>query len=340
MANLGTNMTKTTDLTASQKEVAARTFMLEVNKLHDDVFYRYALKTNFRPDSDTYTWRRYNQLPKTTASLTEGVSPTALKTTMVEFKTKVNMEGAYVEISDKLLTYGLDDQLVVNSELLGENAFNRLNDIIYTKLQSGCNVMYADGTTSNETAAAKTFTLADLVKIKAMFKRYGVKPVEGGKYILVAAPEVIADFLKSNASNASFIDISKYTNPKEVIDGEVGTIMGFRIVESNLIQPVSGTPSAGSGTYTYYPCLAFGRDAFGTLSIDGTSADANGVEIIYHGLNEAGGALNQFATLGWKHNGFGARILRDEALCRYVVGASTATAPDLEEDDLTDVVSG
>ena len=115
------------------------------------------------------------------------------------------------------------------------------------------------------------------------------------------------------------MDVEKYGDQSGIINGEVGTFLGFRFIESNIVPVVSTN---------VHCCLAFGKEAFGVVAINGEDA-AGGFDVIYHAPGESGSSdpLNQRGSLGWKHNGFGARILRDEAMVRYeVYGAAPATA--------------
>ena len=301
----------TGELSQSQIEFVQKAVMFELEDLNSDVLFKYAEKTNFDPTSDEYSWRMYKDLPETTDHLIEGVTPEGLKYRLVDFKVKVYQEGAYVPLTDKMLKYGIDKQLAISGKLLGRNAKQRMRNLLAEVVFNGLNVRYAQGSADRAAviSGTKGITLADLNAIKADFVRRNVEPVEGGKYIFVASPEVIADIKNLDAVNKSWIDVEKYGDQSDIIAGEVGSMLGFRFIESNIV-PVKST-------YVHL-CLAFGAEAFGTVAINGEDA-GGGFETIYHAPGSAGSsdALNQRGSLGWKHNGFGARILRDEALVRY-----------------------
>ena len=74
---------------------------------------------------------------------------------------------------------------------------------------------------------------------------------------------------------------------------------------------------AGKDGSAVYPCLFLGRDAYGTVDLEGA-----GLEMIVKPLGSAGSAdpLNQRQTVGWKccH---GARILYPERMLRVEVGS-------------------
>lgn len=315
------------ELSQAQQEFVQKAVMYELGGLKDDVLFRFAEKTNFTPTSDEYSWRMYKDLPETTDHLIEGVTPEGLKYSLVDFATKVYQEGNFVPLTDKMLKYGLDKQLAISGKLLGKNAKNRMRSLLAATVFNGLNVRYAQGQTSRSDVVSNTkgITLADINAIKADFVRRGVEPVEGGKYIFLASPEIIADIKNLDGVNKSWIDVEKYGDQSGIINGEVGTFLGFRFIETNIVPVVS--------TYVHL-CLAFGKEAFGAVAIDGEDA-AGGFEVIYKALGSSGSSdpLNQRGSLGWKHDGFGTRILRDEAMVRYECYHGSAIAGALTDSN-------
>lgn len=315
------------ELSQAQKEFVQKVVMLELGGLKDDVLFKYAEKTNFTPNSDEYSWRMYKDLPETTDHLIEGVTPDGLKYSLVDFVTKVFQEGNFIPLTDKQLKYGIDKQLSISGKLLGKNAKNRMRSLLAATVFNGLNVRYAQGQVSraNVKTNTKKFSLDDVAEIKADFLRRGVEPLEGGMYIFLISPEVEADIKNATDVNKSFTDIMKYKDTVSIIKGEIGAYGGFRFIVTNNV-PVVDT--------NIHLCLAFGKEAYGAVAIDGEDA-AGGFEVIYKGLGSSGSSdpLNQRASLGWKHDGFGTRILRDEAMVRYEVYHGSAIASALTDSD-------
>lgn len=314
-------------LSQAQKEFVQKSVMMNLEDLTRDVLFKYAEKVNFEPTSDTYTWRKYALNSRTSAHLIEGVSPEGIDYKLTDYSVKVYQEGNFIPLTDKMLKYGIDKQLAISGELLGEDAKERMASLLNAVVFGGTNVVYAQGQASRATVLSNTkgITIADLNKIKANFRRRKVKPADGNKYIFLATPEVIADIKNLDAVNKSWIDVEKYGDQTDIIDGEVGSFMGFRFVE------FLGCPVVDTNVHC---CLAFGKEAFGTVAIDGEDA-AGGFEIIYHSPDEGGvgNELNQKGSIGWKHNGFNGRILRDEALVRYECYHSEAIVTDITESN-------
>ena len=318
----------TGDLSDAQKEFVQKTVMMELGGLADDVLFKYAEKINYDPTSDEYSWRMYKDLPETTDHLIEGVTPDGLKYSLVDFVTRVYQEGNYIPLTDKQLKYGIDKQLAISGKLLGKNAKNRMRALLNQKVFNGYNVRYAQGQVSraNVKSNTKGFSLDDVAEIKADFIRRGVEPVEGDFYIFLISPEIEADIKKATDVNKSFTDIMKYKDTVQIIKGEIGAFGGFRFIVTNNI-PVVDT--------NVHLCLAFGKEAFGAVAIDGEDA-AGGFHVIYKPLGSGNDPLNQRASLGWKHDGFGTRILRDECMVRYECYHGSAIASAISDSDRTD----
>ncbi len=309
----------TGDLSQAQKEVVQKQVMYGLKDLTQNVLFKFAEKLNFEPNSKKYTWRKYALRSKTTSHLIEGVKPDGLTYGLTDYSVNVYREGNFIELTDEMLEYGIDKQLVISGELLAEDAKERMASLLTAVVFNGTNVRYCDGAADRAAVVSgtKSITVAELNKIKALMRRRKVKPI-GGYYIYVASPEIIGDIKSLSGTNNSWVDVEKYANPQELIEGEVGKFMGFRFVEF-LDVPVEST-------YVHC-CLVFGKEAFGTIAINGASA-AGGFKIIYHGPGSAGtdDPLDQIATIAWKHNGFNGRILRDEALLRHEVYHGEAVA--------------
>ncbi len=323
----------TGQLSQAQIEFVQKTVMLGLEDLTRDAMFKYAEKVNYEPTSDTYTWRKYALNSKTSSHIIEGVTPDGIDYGLTDYAVKVYQEGNFIPLTDKQLKYGIDKQLAISGELLGEDAKDRMASILNDLAFSGANVRYAQGQASTAAVLSNTkgITVADLNKIKADFQRRKVKPVEGKKYLFFASPEVIADFKNISDVNASWVDIEKYANPNEIVDGEVGTAFGFRFIE------YLGCPVKSSNVHC---CLAMGKEGLGVVAIDGEDAKG-GFQVIYHAPGESGSVdpLNQRGSIGWKHDGFAGRILRDEAICRYECYHSESVASDITDSNRSHYVS-
>lgn len=286
------------------------------------VLYKYGKKAVLpKNHGNTISWRKFLKFAIPNAPLTEGKTPTPLnKMQPVEFKAVLKQYGDYIEITDLLDFEGIDPILTEASEAFGEQIAETKDALIRQELLSGINVYYGGKKTSRDNlTASDVLTLDDLNRIKTIMKKFNVKPVENNKYVLFVSPEVHYDLIAITKDTNSFIDIAKYAKNESILEGEIGTILGFKIVVDNFTSTIENT-----GGVTVHQCIALGRDAFGVVDLEG---DANSPKLIHKGLGTSGTAdpLDQRQTLGWKINGFATRILYDEAVMRVEVSTSFNT---------------
>ena len=168
--------------------------------------------------------------------------------------------------------------------------------------------------------------LDDLPKIAAFFRRNGVKPARGSKYLVVIPPEALASLqsVKKNSTYFTLVELDKDMGRAEVIyKGEEGSILNFVFVASNSIKVKSNTTTGANPVTNYYAnCFILGKvnGRWGTdeISLEGESSP----EMIRKGLESGGvsNALNQVGSIGWKHHGWGGLVKNEEAVIVYKIG--------------------
>ena len=163
----------------------------------------------------------------------------------------------------------------------------------------------------------------------SVYRKNRVRPLSDGSYVAVVSEEQLYDLKESTEPN-SWLEVGKYADPKSVLNGEVGKLAGFRFVSSNFIEVGASVTASTDPAYTHNSAFATGQgskaiflgaDAFAVTALAGDTIGAP--KLIWHGFGSAGAddALDQKATLGWKLDGFGVRINRDEAV--MIVETST-----------------
>lgn len=110
-------------------------------------------------------------------------------------------------------------------------------------------------------------------------------PKFNGDYVAVLHDDVIAD-LRADTTTGSWIDINKYSNLTEIINGEVGMFAGFRIIRNN--QATYGDQT-GSGLVDLYNCYFMGANALG-------KATSRPLGMTYTGPFDK---LGRFVNVGW-----------------------------------------
>ena len=294
-------------------------------------FYNFAKKSTLKKNhGKSISWRIFKDLAVQTTPLQEGVKPSGQKLTIVEFKATTNAYGDYVPLTDEIDYFSIDPVVTETAELLGEQAAAVIEKLIINKLVTGLNVVYAGGesSTANVQTNTKKISLADINNVKRILKRRNAKPYENGKYIFMIDPEVEMDLKNLTGANASWIDIVKYDKNEKILEGEIGSFLGFKFVVSNNIPTDSTSTSVRK-------CFAFGKDAYGVVELEGKAGKPS---IIHKGLGSAGtnDPLDQEQTLGWKIPAFTTRILHDEALVRYEVYSDASAETEFADSSRSD----
>ncbi|MBR6727280.1 MAG: N4-gp56 family major capsid protein, partial [Clostridia bacterium] len=111
----------------------------EPNLIHDQFAQKHPIPKN---GGKTIRFRKYDPLPKLTAALSEGVTPTGQSLNMGVVEATVHQYGGYVEFSDLLLLTAIDNNLVMATKLLGSQAGRTLDTITREVLCGGTNVQY------------------------------------------------------------------------------------------------------------------------------------------------------------------------------------------------------
>jgi N4-gp56 family major capsid protein len=115
--------------------------------------------------------------------------------------------------------------------------------------------------------------------------------------------------LMSDTATGSWIDTSKYSQPQQVFNAEVGKLFGIRIIVSNNITTVTST-------VTLHPCYVFGKGAYGVATWQDLET------LISPDQPSTHNPLNLYRTAGCK-TAFGTAILQQDALLIVEVAASS-----------------
>ena len=275
---------------------------------------------------DTINFRRIDSLVADTTPLIEGVPPVGDQASASSVSITTHQYGRFMEFSDvvdfQIIDPIIEEYTVEMSDLASETMDLVGRDNIF--LQSG--MFYYAGNAVDVTelltaADAEPFkpTLNDFRRIVLSMKRNFVKPIIGGKYIVLITPSVKYDLLDDPvvqkymeyASDASMMktgDVIDLFNMRfiEVMNG----------IESNLEQPLEPEDvSNPANTNTVHYSIVLGREAYGVTTIKG-----NGDAKIYVKKKGSAGVLDpidQRQSIGFKINALGVGVLRQDAVCKY-----------------------
>lgn len=143
---------------------------------------------------------------------------------------------------------------------VGRDAARWNNLFAINTLAAGTNALFAGTAGTNAGVAAGDVMTPQLMNLAyTRLSMAGATKDATGMYRAILHPAQVHD-LRAATGAGSWQDINKYSNPDAVLRGEVGTLAGFRIIESSLLAPVDQT---GAGTVDLYRAVFFGADALG-----------------------------------------------------------------------------
>jgi N4-gp56 family major capsid protein len=295
-------------------------------------FAKYAVEKSLpRNYGDTINWRRYVKLSPTAVPLTEGTTPEGKSISGSSITAVIAQYGDVMYLSDLVELEQLDDVKREYAVELGYLAKETLDLIVRNVLVAEGSAFFAGGNSGLGTLAAFASgsnddrpKVDDFRKITiAMKKAYlGGNRKAGGKYVALVSPEIMFDLFDDERMQ-DYMDFGQSNAPFN--DGMIVDFFGIRFVE------VLNAPTAQNDAVTAHDSIIIGEEAYAITKLEGA-----GLSVITKGLGSAGveDPLNQRQSMGWKINGFGARVLNNEAVVNYwsVPSSGSLAAADLPLD--------
>lgn len=234
-------------------------------------------------------WRRFVPFEVNTTALVEGVTPAPNMLQYEDVSTVISQYGAWVNFTDVIEDTHEDPNLQKITMGLGEQAAAVKEQIIWSELVGGTNVLYSGAATSRDTVEAP-IAEAELIAaqryLKANKARHITRMLKAGTN--VATEPVAPGFVAFGHSNLEqdvrdllgFVVREKYASGTLLSDYEIGKFQDVRVILSPEFGPFYG---AGSSTTTgvlsrdgakvdVYPLVIVGQDAFGVVPMRGRSS--------------------------------------------------------------------
>lgn len=305
--------------TAAAAFQAAITFTVQakvLENLRNDLLWAnpaWAEQGRFDPASDLLTFLTFPDLSSTTPQtpLTEGSPPTARAITMTTVTVSTDQYGDLVNITDLAKVKAPREIVGIASERVSRTAREVMDTISRDNIFMGGTAFYQAGdTTRAGLASTDLLTHADLVKLRSTMKAANVPLPSDGYYKLILSINQTYDLISETTATNSFTELSKYTDRvSEVFKGEIGTVAGFRVIESD-------TAPTFSSTTTVYAGLALG-------DIRGWGAGELQTLRTYHIApgGDHSDPLAQLEKVGWKVN-FGVAPLNNSYYYRVETAAT------------------
>jgi len=263
-----------------------------------------------------------------TTALTEGVPPAETAMTVAKVTKAVQQYGAYVKFSDLLVHQGIDNIWDEAFGALGEQAGQTLHTLLVNDLSGGTAVQYASTAVSRVTVtAAMIVNGAELREARRTLARAKVPRFPDGFWHALIHPDVVSDLMNDTDWKAmNTYQGGQALSGNSMIKGEVGSLHGFKFIESTDAPKFSG---AGSGGADVYGTLLYGPGWYGTVDLDfqGTPTispeNQRGMRIsgIPAGTQSHADPLGQYGIAGWITT-YGGVILQDWRGLRLESGAT------------------
>lgn len=241
-------------------------------------------------------WHRLQKMAAATTPLNENVNPSESTAATDVVSAEPLTYGNWVKISSELNLKSINPIVEEILDELADQAAMTYDRIVFNAIHTNFKNQYAGGAAS-EILTADTSVMSPSELRKAVYSlrsttvnsvNVSVPGFEGNLYKAVITPEQEYDLL-SDTAVGSFVDISKYKRPEEILKGEIGQLYGTRIVTS------TNFPTGTGATDETFRAFVFGKQAYGITELSG-----QGVRTIRQPAGSNNDPLEMFTTLGWK----------------------------------------
>lgn len=309
--NTDTNMTTSSALSAGMQTYYNRELLrtFEPNLVH----LQFGDEHRMPPHSGlVMNMRKLIPLETNTKALSEGEPGESVMLTETEVTVQLQQYGEYARCTDKLDLTHLDMDIMRRTKLFGDAGARSIDAVVREELAKCANVIYAGGKASRaELTAADKLTSRELRKAVKTLKKNHAQTF-GGYFVAIIGPDTMYDLQEDEA----FVKVSQYQDKENIYTGEVGRLFGVRLVETTEAKIFEGTGAEGADVASV---IVLGQYAYGVTSLKGAKP-----RVIVKPAGSAGTAdpLDQISTVGWKMDGFGAKLLQPEYAVRIECGFS------------------
>ena len=309
--NTDTNMTTSSALSTGMQTYYNRELLrtFEPNLVH----MQFGDEHRMPPHSGlVMNMRKLIPLETNTKALSEGDPGESVMLAETEVTVQLQQYGEYARCTDKLDLTHLDMDIMRRTKLFGDAGARSIDAVVREELAKCANVIYAGGKASRaELTAADKLTSRELRKAVKTLKKNHAQTF-GGYYVAIIGPDTMYDLQEDEA----FVKVSQYQDKENIYTGEVGRLFGVRLVETTEAKIFEGAGASGADVASV---IVLGQYAYGVTSLKGAKP-----RVIVKPAGSAGTAdpLDQISTVGWKMDGFGAKLLQPEYAVRIECGFS------------------
>ena len=245
------------------------------NSREEQIFTKFGRKVPMK--GNKIEFRRFNTFPKALTPLQEAVIPSGRTFGLAKLEFETYQHGDYTSVSDRLELESYDDVIFNATEEMGAAEGATYDTLTRDKIMTGTNVVFADYNGSRATSRDKltanykiTPTLINKVAT-FMFKLHA--PKFDGYWVWLIHPSQAEDLREST----DWKEFHKYDDTAPIFKGEIGTLHGFRFVESNTVKVFRGDDLA-SDSRTILLNGAISAGAATSINFDGGTVAANALK--------------------------------------------------------------
>lgn len=278
----------TTGLTQEMNEFYEKTFLARAE--YEYIFEQGAQKRTLPMNNGkTIVFTRHTPLATVTTALTEGVNPSEVNLTATNVSATLAEYGTTVKISRFLSLTSIDQDNEEKIGVVGQNMGDTLDELTRNELFTGATAQFAGGKAAlTDLSASNVLSVAEIRKgVRTLKNNKARRYQEAGKsWILKAGPYTTYDL----TTDSTFLSADIYDNgATKLYRGELGTILGARVIESP-------NQKSESSTVTVYSNFLHGADAFGTIDL---TSDKPQLFIIPHTKVDSGNPAGRFSLVSW-----------------------------------------
>lgn len=263
-----------------------------------------------------------NTFDATAATLVEWTTPTEDNITWTSVIFDMTQYGRSVLLSDIVVKDNPFDVYTEAATELWRQLAEVVDWIVQTALAALDNstqtqVIYGATRAARANIGSTDYATAALCATAFAVLESKAAPKIDGAYVWVTHPFVMKDLLTE--STGWFFEVTKYSQPENIFNGEIGKLYGIRFVVSPAVKKFAG---AGSGSIDVYPTYIIWQKAYGIV-------ESQAMETIIKPIGSSGSAdpLNQRGSV-WVKIRFGAKVLKAESNFRLENAVSvSATLP-------------
>lgn len=249
-------------------------------------------------------------VPTKVTPLNEGNPGDSTMLSETEVTMTLEQYGDYARLTDKLDMSHLDINILSRVKNFADAGARSIDAVVREEIAKSTNVLFAGGKTERGQITAADKLTSDLILDAVKILKKNKAQRFGGYYVGIIGPDTWRELW----DDERFQRVAEYQDKEAVYTGEIGRIGGVRLVESTEAKVFEG---AGDSSADVASVAILGQHAYAYTSWRGANP-----RVIAKPAGSAGTAdpLDQLATVGWKMDGFGVKLIQPEFCVRIECG--------------------